>query len=239
MAFCPSGGACPGGHSNRCALYSRCDVLDSRPEHAGYTTYKFAYKEFASGPCDPSHYLAHASGTRSSLEACATTCKGTSECGFMAFCPSGGACPGGHSNRCALYSRCDVLDSRPAHAGYTTYKLAQEPGSYTEFASGPCYPSHYLARASGTRSSLEPSAPAGGHAQEGIATGVRSTVAAMCWTRDQNMPATPLTSLPRSQAATKSSRQDLAVLRIIWHMLRERDQVLRLVPQRARVPQSA
>jgi len=79
-----------------------------------------------------------------------------------------------------------------------------------------------------------PSAPAGGHAQEGIATGVRSTVAAMCWTRDQNMPATPLTSLP-----TKSSRQDLAILRIIWHMLRERDQVLRLVPQRARVPQSA
>jgi len=84
-----------------------------------------------------------------------------------------------------------------------------------------------------------PSAPAGGHAQEGIATGVRSTVAAMCWTQDQHMPATPLTSLPRSQAATKSSRQDLAILRIIWHMLRERDQVLRLVPQRARVPQSA
>merc|ERR1719418_502528 len=56
----------------------------------------------------------------------------------------------------------------------------------------------------------------------------------MCWTRDQNMPATPLTSL-----ATRSSRQGFAILRIFWDLLRERDQVLRLVPQRARLLQSA
>merc|ERR1719203_2690575 len=124
MAFCPSGAACPGGHSNKCALYSRCDTIDSAPAHAGYTTYKLAYSKFASAPCG-SHYLAHGSGTVGSPEACATTCKATSECGFMAFCPSGAACPGGHSNKCSLYSRCDTFDSAPVYAGYTTYKLAQ------------------------------------------------------------------------------------------------------------------
>merc|ERR1719384_1223042 len=121
----------------------KCAAAEEPAEEPG------SYEEFASGLCGPRHFLGLASGRRSSLEACATTCKVTSECGFMAFCPSGGACPGGHSNRCALYSRCDVLDSRPEHAGYTTYKVGPdpagtfmlqedaraliEPGSYKEF----------------------------------------------------------------------------------------------------------